>query len=77
MLFRLHAGAEYIPDKYSNYSFFDRIEYRIGGRYGESYSLYEGATGQRVRHNFWSRYTNEKVEITDLLLRGSFNQGQC
>jgi hypothetical protein len=38
----IHAGAEYIPDKYSNYSFFNRIEYRIGGRYGESYSLYEG-----------------------------------
>ncbi|MDX9902892.1 MAG: hypothetical protein RB288_02295 [Bacteroidales bacterium] len=38
----LHAGAEYIPDKYSNYSFFDRLEYRIGCRYGESYTLIEG-----------------------------------
>jgi len=38
----LHAGAEYIPDKYSNYSFFDRMEYRIGCRYGESYTLFEG-----------------------------------
>jgi hypothetical protein len=38
----LHAGAEYIPDKYSNYSFFDRLEYRIGCRYGESYTLFEG-----------------------------------
>jgi len=38
----LHAGAEYIPDKYSNYSFFDRMEYRIGCRYGESYALYDG-----------------------------------
>jgi hypothetical protein len=37
----LHAGAEYIPDKYSNYSFFDRIEYRIGCRYGESYTLFD------------------------------------
>lgn len=37
-----HAGAEYIPDKYSNYNFFDRIEYRIGCRYGESYALYGG-----------------------------------
>jgi hypothetical protein len=36
----LHAGAEYIPDKYSNYSFFDRMEYRIGCRYGESYTLF-------------------------------------
>jgi hypothetical protein len=38
----LHAGAEYIPDKYSNYSFFDRIEYRMGCRYNESYALYDG-----------------------------------
>ncbi len=36
----LSGGAEYIPDKYSNYSFFDRMEYRIGGHYDESYSLY-------------------------------------
>lgn len=38
----LHAGAEYIPDKFSNYSFLDRIEYRAGCRYGESYALYGG-----------------------------------
>lgn len=38
----LHAGAEYIPERYSNYSFFDRVEYRIGCRYGESYTLFGG-----------------------------------
>ena len=38
----LHAGAEYVPDKYSNYGFFNRMEYRIGCRYGESYTLFEG-----------------------------------
>ena len=38
----LSGGAEYIPDKFSNYSFFDRIEYRIGGHYDESYALYNG-----------------------------------
>ncbi|MRR18643.1 hypothetical protein EG827_00480 [bacterium] len=38
----LHAGAEYIPNKFSNYGFFNRIEYRIGCRYGESYAQYEG-----------------------------------
>ena len=38
----LHAGAEYVPEKYSNYSFFDRVEYRIGCRYGESYTLFGG-----------------------------------
>jgi len=38
----LSAGAEYIPDKYSNYSFINRIEYRLGFHYDESYALYEG-----------------------------------
>lgn len=38
----LSGGAEYIPDKFSNYSFFDRMEYRIGGHYDESYTLYNG-----------------------------------
>jgi hypothetical protein len=37
-----HAGAEYIPDLYSNYGFFNRVEYRIGCRYGESYTLFDG-----------------------------------
>jgi hypothetical protein len=36
----LHAGVEYIPEKYSNYNFFDRVEYRMGCRYGESYALF-------------------------------------
>ncbi|MGB8359530.1 MAG: hypothetical protein WCD55_13045 [Bacteroidales bacterium] len=39
----LGAGAEYIPDKYSNYSFIKRIEYRAGCHFDESYALYEGA----------------------------------
>ncbi len=38
----LSGGAEYIPDKFSNYSFFDRMEYRIGGHFDESYALYNG-----------------------------------
>jgi len=38
----LSGGAEYIPDKFSNYSFFNRMEYRIGGHYDESYALYGG-----------------------------------
>ena len=39
----LHAGAEFIPDIYSNYGFFNRVEYRIGGRYEESYTLFDGS----------------------------------
>jgi hypothetical protein len=38
----LHAGAEFIPDMYSNYGFFNRVAYRIGGRYEESYTLFDG-----------------------------------
>lgn len=32
-------GLEYIPDKYSNYNFINRIEYRIGGHYGDNYLI--------------------------------------
>ena len=35
-------GAEFIPDKYSNYSFFKRIEYRIGGHVGDDYLVVKG-----------------------------------
>jgi hypothetical protein len=30
-------GIEYIPDKYSNYSFLKRLEYRVGGHLGDNY----------------------------------------
>ena len=35
-------GAEYIPDKFSNYSFLKRAEYRIGGHYGNNYLIING-----------------------------------
>jgi hypothetical protein len=35
-------GAEYIPDKFSNYSFLKRSEYRIGGHYGNNYLIING-----------------------------------
>jgi hypothetical protein len=35
-------GAEYIPDKYSNYSFLKRIEYRIGGHVEDNYLIING-----------------------------------
>jgi hypothetical protein len=35
----LHVGAEYIPEKYSNYSFIKRVEYRIGGHIGDNYLI--------------------------------------
>jgi hypothetical protein len=38
----IKAGAEFIPDKYSNYSFFNRVEYRIGGHIGDNYLIING-----------------------------------
>ncbi len=35
-------GAEYIPDKLSNYSFMKRLEYRAGGHIGDNYLVYNG-----------------------------------
>ncbi|MEI6050188.1 MAG: hypothetical protein WCS03_14895 [Bacteroidota bacterium] len=32
-------GAEYIPDKYSNYSYLKRLEFRIGGHVGDNYLI--------------------------------------
>jgi hypothetical protein len=36
-------GAELIPDKYSNYSFMKRMEYRIGAHYADNYLIIDGA----------------------------------
>jgi hypothetical protein len=35
-------GAEYIPDKFSNYSFLKRLEYRIGGHIEDNYLIING-----------------------------------
>ncbi len=35
-------GLEYIPDKYSNYSFLKRVEYRIGGHVEDNYLIIDG-----------------------------------
>lgn len=32
-------GAEYIPDKFSNYSALKRLQYRIGGHFGDNYLI--------------------------------------
>jgi len=38
----VHLGAEFIPDKYSNYSLLKRIEYRVGGHIGDNYLIIHG-----------------------------------
>lgn len=35
-------GAEFIPDKFSNYSFLKRMDYRIGGHIGDNYLIING-----------------------------------
>lgn len=35
-------GIEYIPDKYSNYSYIKRVEYRIGGHVEDNYLILNG-----------------------------------
>jgi hypothetical protein len=76
----LHAGAEYIPDKFSNYSFFDRMEYRIGGRYGESYALYEGDNLREYGITFGTgiplRRSRSRISlVVDLANRGNPDAG--
>ena len=76
----LHAGAEYIPDKFSNYNFFDRMEYRIGGRYGESYALYQGDNVKEYGITFGTgiplRRSRSRISlVVDLSRRGDPDAG--
>ncbi len=34
-----HFGIEYIPEKFSSFSFFKRLEYRLGGHIGDNYLI--------------------------------------
>jgi len=36
-------GAEYTPDRFSNYSFLKRMDYRLGGHIGNNYLLFNGS----------------------------------
>lgn len=72
----VHAGAEYIPDKYSNYNFFNRMEYRIGGRYGKSYAQYEGQNLKEFGITFGTgiplRRSRSRISVmVDLATRGN------
>ncbi len=76
----LMAGAEYIPDKYSNYSFLDRMEYRIGCRYDESYALFGGSQIKEYGITFGAgiplRRTRSRVSVyVDLSTRGNPDDG--
>jgi hypothetical protein len=74
----LHAGAEYIPEKYSNYSFFDRVEYRIGCRYGESYTLFGNDVVKEYGITFGTgipmKRSRSRISlVVDLATRGNVN----
>jgi hypothetical protein len=45
-------GAEYIPDKFSNYSFFQRMEYRIGGHVEDNYLVFNGSQVKEYGFSF-------------------------
>ncbi len=71
----LHAGAEYIPEKYSNYNFLNRMEYRIGCRYGESYTLFGGDNVKEYGITFGTgipmRRSRSRISlVVDLSTRG-------
>jgi len=38
----INLGIEFIPDKFSNYSYLNRIEYRIGAHYADNYLVING-----------------------------------
>lgn len=48
----LRLGLEYIPDKYSNYSFLQRMEYRIGGHMEDNYLIINGEQIKEVGASF-------------------------
>jgi hypothetical protein len=45
-------GAEYIPDKFSNYSFFKKVEYRIGAHMGDNYLIFNGEQMKEIGASF-------------------------
>jgi hypothetical protein len=45
-------GAEYIPDKFSNFSFLKRLEYRIGGHIEDNYLIVNGEQIKEYGANF-------------------------
>jgi hypothetical protein len=80
-------GAEFIPEKYSNYSFLKRMEYRIGGHIEDNYLILDGeqvkewglslGVGIPMRRtlsktNFFIDYTRKSNSAGAELLREDF-----
>lgn len=74
----LMFGVEYIPDKFSNYSYFQRIEYRLGGHIEDNYLVFNGnqakeygfSLGLGIPMKLLSR-TNLFVDFTRKSLEGN------
>jgi hypothetical protein len=45
-------GLEYIPEKYSNFSFLKRIEYRLGAHMGDNYLIINGEQVKEIGASF-------------------------
>ncbi len=45
-------GIEFIPDKYSNYSFMKRIEYRLGAHFEDNYLIIDGDQLKEIGASF-------------------------
>jgi hypothetical protein len=45
-------GLEFIPDKYANFSFVKRIEYRLGAHMGNNYLIINGAQVKEIGASF-------------------------
>lgn len=87
----LLVGAEYIPDKFSNYSFFKRIEYRIGGHVEDNYLVLKGKQVKEIgasigfgiplrrsysKTNFFFDYTKKSWKAGDIkLIENYFTMG--
>jgi hypothetical protein len=60
-------GAEYIPDKFSNYNFLKRIEYRAGAHIEDNYLIYNGQQakewGVSLGFGMMLRRTNSKANF--------------
>lgn len=74
-------GLEYIPDRFSNYSFMKRLEYRVGGHVADNYVVLDGSQAKewgvslgigmqlmrtRSRVNFFLDYTRKSLETASI-----------
>lgn len=75
----LSFGAEYIPEKYSNYSFLKKVEYRIGAHMGDNYLIFNGEQMKEIGASFgigipMSRSLTDKKSLSRTNLFFDYNR---